>query len=80
MQTITYWGNGRNRYQLEIPDSALARHTPDDYNLTSQRKGFRRYRTEDIDDWVEELTAAEERRDVALRDTMRSVLASFADQ
>ena len=41
-QSIVYWGSGRNRYQLEVPESALARHTPDDYELKSQKKGVRR--------------------------------------
>ena len=37
-----YWGSGRNRYQLEVPESVLSRHTPDDYELMSQKKGYRR--------------------------------------
>ena len=41
--SIVYWGSGRNRFQLEVPESALARHTPDEYELKSQKKGFRRY-------------------------------------
>ena len=40
--SIVYWGTGRNRFQLEVPESALARHTPDEYELKSQKKGFRR--------------------------------------
>ena len=38
IQSIVYWGTGRNRYQIEVPDAALARYTPDDYNLASQKK------------------------------------------
>ena len=41
--SVVYWGTGRNRFQLEVPESALARHTPDEYELKSQKKGFRRY-------------------------------------
>lgn len=33
------------RYQMEVPESA-AKHAPDSYNLSSQRKGFRRYTTD----------------------------------
>ena len=40
--SIVYWGSGRNRFQLEVPESVLARHTPDEYELKSQKKGFRR--------------------------------------
>lgn len=41
--SVVFWGSGRNRFQLEVPESALARHTPDEYELKSQKKGFRRY-------------------------------------
>lgn len=37
-----YWGSGRNRYQLEIPESVLSRSTSDEYELMSQKKGYRR--------------------------------------
>jgi hypothetical protein len=40
---MTYWGNGRNRFQIEIPISAISNLNLEDYELTSQRKGFRRY-------------------------------------
>ena len=37
MKTIVYWGTGRNRYQLEVPDSCT--NIPSDYDLKSQKKG-----------------------------------------
>ena len=40
-QTIVYWGTGKNRYQMEVPDRIKV---PDDFQLTSSRKGFKRYR------------------------------------
>ena len=40
---MTYWGNGRNRFQIEIPISAISNLNLGDYELTSQRKGVRRY-------------------------------------
>ena len=40
---IMYWGTGRNRFQLEIPESALDRQIPDEYELKSQKKGYRRF-------------------------------------
>ncbi|XP_065191374.1 DNA mismatch repair protein Msh6-like [Sycon ciliatum] len=76
-RNVNYWGTGKNRFQLEVPDAVLSRYTPDDYNLASQKKGFHRYRTEKIEAWLEDLVRAEELRDEALRDTMRSVFASF---
>ncbi len=79
-QQIVYWGSGRNRYQLEIPEVALARHTPDEYELKSQKKGFRRYWTREIETMLGRLTGAEERRNSALRDTMRVLFQSFSEQ
>ena len=36
---IKYWGTGRNRNQLEVPESAIKNQTPNDYHLASQKKG-----------------------------------------
>lgn len=70
----------KNRYQLEVPDSALGKNTPDDYTLQSQRKGFRRYWTPEIEEHLSDLMDAEDRRDVALKDTMRTIFQSFDQQ
>ena len=75
-----YWGSGRNRYQLEVPESALARYIPDEYELKSQRKGFRRYWTTETERLLAEMTDAEERKTDALKDTMRTVFHSFSEQ
>ncbi|XP_071959516.1 DNA mismatch repair protein Msh6-like [Antedon mediterranea] len=74
---ITYWGTGKNRFQLEIPESALSRHTPDEYDLQSQKKGFKRYWTNEIKELLENMMAAEDRRDSALKDSMRAVFHQF---
>ena len=71
---------GRNRFQLEVPESALAHHTPDEYDLKSQRKGYKRYWTREIEGMLARMTDAEERRDSALRDTMRAIFHSFDTQ
>ena len=75
-----YWGTGRNRYQLEIPESALSRQAPEEYELKSQKKGFRRYWTSDIEDMLRNLVTAEEHRDEALNNTMRTVFHSFGEK
>lgn len=77
-----YWGNNvRNRYQLEVPESAIhARGAPDDYQLKSQRKGFRRYWTKNIEELLESLVEYEEQRDSALKDTMRAVFHKFGNK
>ncbi|XP_048590320.1 DNA mismatch repair protein Msh6-like [Nematostella vectensis] len=76
-KTMCYWGSAKNRYQLEIPESALGRNTPDEYTLQSQKKGFRRFWTTEIEEKLAELTEAEERRDAALKDTMRNLFHRF---
>jgi DNA mismatch repair protein MSH6 len=76
-QGINYWGSGRNRFQLEVPERALSRHTPNDYDLRSQRKGYKRYWTKEIEDMLARMIDAEERRDAALKDTMRTIFHSF---
>lgn len=69
----------KNRFQLEIPDSA-SKNTPDEYSLQSQKKGFRRYWTPEIQEQLATLTAAEDRRDTALKDTMRTIFEQFDTQ
>ena len=73
-------GVGRNRFQLEVPERALSRHTPNDYDLRSQRKGYKRYWTKEIEDMLARMIDAEERRDAALKDTMRTIFHSFDTQ
>ncbi|XP_069105499.1 DNA mismatch repair protein Msh6-like [Argopecten irradians] len=78
-KTMTFWGTGKNRYQMEVPESALKR-VPDDYELFSSKKGWKRYRTAEIDEYLSELADAEERKDVALKDTMRRIFHSFDER
>merc|ERR1719354_1441690 len=74
---IKYWGTGRNRHQLEVPESALCRSTPNDYHLASQKKGFKRFTSDITNKLNEKLSAAEEKRDGALKDTLRSIFNKF---
>jgi len=64
---------------MEVPDSVV-KHVPDEYEVTSQKKGSRRYRTPLIDGLLSELTDAEDRRDAAQRDTMRRIFFQFDRQ
>ncbi len=41
LQTIKYWGTGKNRYQMELPSSA-AKHVPGDYEVRDAGAGPRR--------------------------------------
>ena len=40
---MVYWGTGRNRFQMEVPDSVPASRIPKDFELKSQKKGCRRF-------------------------------------
>eukprot|EP00731_Ephydatia_muelleri_P021032 Em0013g759a len=80
--TIAYWATNapKNRYQMEVPESVYLRHIPEEYELKSQKKGVRRYWTKEIESNLERLTEAEERRDAALKDSMRTLFQTFAEQ
>ncbi|CAI8005594.1 DNA mismatch repair protein Msh6 [Geodia barretti] len=76
--SLVYWGTGRNRFQLEVPESTPASRIPRDYELKSQKKGCRRYWTKETKRCLEVTMAAEEDKQMALKDTMRTIFHSFA--
>ncbi|XP_067118843.1 DNA mismatch repair protein Msh6 [Centruroides vittatus] len=73
---VTYFGSGRNRYQLEVPENAT-KYVTDEYDLQTQRKGFKRYWTPTIKSLLAKLISAEEHRDAALKDIMRRIFSAF---
>ncbi|XP_036604458.1 DNA mismatch repair protein Msh6 [Trichosurus vulpecula] len=76
-RSIVYWGVGKNRYQLEIPESFTLHDLPGEYELKSTKKGCKRYWTKDIEKKLADLMNAEERRDVSLKDCMRRLFFNF---
>ncbi|XP_076457037.1 DNA mismatch repair protein Msh6-like [Babylonia areolata] len=76
---IVYWGSGRNRFQMEVPEAVFKR-VPEDYELMSSKKGAKRYRTSRIDKLFGELSDAEERKDACLKDIMRRIFHSFDER
>uniref|UniRef100_A0A286Y1Y9 DNA mismatch repair protein n=1 Tax=Cavia porcellus TaxID=10141 RepID=A0A286Y1Y9_CAVPO len=76
-RTIVYWGIGRNRYQLEIPENFTIHNLPEEYELKSTKKGCKRYWTKTIEKKLANLINAEERRDVSLKDCMRRLFYNF---
>jgi DNA mismatch repair protein MSH6 len=64
---------------MEIPES-VAKNVPNDFELTSSKKGHKRYRTRDIEKLLGQMTDAEDRRDAALRDVMRRIFEQFDNQ
>ncbi|XP_015133604.2 DNA mismatch repair protein Msh6 isoform X1 [Gallus gallus] len=77
LKSVLYWGTGKNRYQMEIPETATSRNLPEEYELKSTRKGYKRYWTKEIEKMLAELINAEERRDAALKDCMRRLFYNF---
>ncbi|XP_035177058.1 DNA mismatch repair protein Msh6 isoform X1 [Oxyura jamaicensis] len=76
-KSVLYWGAGKNRYQMEIPESAVSRNLPEEYELKSTRKGYKRYWTKEIEKMLAAMVNAEERRDAALKDCMRRLFYNF---
>ncbi|KAM9316821.1 DNA mismatch repair protein Msh6 [Gastrophryne carolinensis] len=76
-KSMVYWGTAKNRYQMEIPESVMERNLPEEYELKSTKKGFKRYWTKSIEKLFGDLVNAEERRDAALKDCMRRLFYNF---
>uniref|UniRef100_A0A6J0TQ56 DNA mismatch repair protein n=2 Tax=Pogona vitticeps TaxID=103695 RepID=A0A6J0TQ56_9SAUR len=77
VRAMMYWGAGRNRYQMEIAESAVPRDLPDEYVLKSSRKGYKRYWTKAIEKMLNDIVNAEERRDAAQKDCMKRLFYDF---
>ncbi|XP_042560153.1 DNA mismatch repair protein Msh6-like [Clupea harengus] len=76
-RTLSYWGTGKNRFQMEVPDSVSERNVPEEYEVRSTKKGWKRYATREIERWFSEMQGWEEKRDAALRDCMRRLFYNF---
>ena len=74
---LKYFHSNKDRYQIEVPEEVLSRNQPDDYELTSRRKGFRRFWTPEIKDMLETLKEAEARQKLMVKEQMRLVFAKF---
>lgn len=76
-KNMAYWGTGRNRYQMEVPDSFSERNIPEEYEVKSTKKGWKRYVTKETERLFSELQGFEENRDAALKDCMRRLFYNF---
>ncbi|XP_056903128.1 DNA mismatch repair protein Msh6 isoform X2 [Takifugu flavidus] len=76
-KNMAYWGTGRNRYQMEVPDSVSDRNIPREYEVKSTKKGWKRYVTRETERLFSELQGFEEKRDSALKDCMRRLFYNF---
>nr|XP_019947625.1 PREDICTED: DNA mismatch repair protein Msh6 isoform X1 [Paralichthys olivaceus] len=76
-KNMAYWGTGKNRYQMEVPDSLSDRNIPEEYEVKSTKKGWKRYVTQETEQLFSELQGFEEKRDAALKDCMRRLFYNF---
>jgi DNA mismatch repair ATPase MutS len=80
--SLAFWGSAKDRFQIEVPE-AIASRVPRSYTLKSKRKGsgktggVHRYWTPEIERLLGELTAAEERREAAVKDSLRRIFHRF---
>ncbi|XP_037541045.1 DNA mismatch repair protein Msh6 [Nematolebias whitei] len=76
-KSMAFWGTGRNRFQMEVPDSVSERNIPEEYDVKSTKKGCKRYVTKESERLFSELQRFEEKRDAALKDCMRRLFYNF---
>ena len=76
---MVYVGTGRNRYQMEVPNSACKK-IPSHYEVTGQRKGFKRYITENTKSLLSQMMEAEDKQTNALKETMRKIFNKFSEK
>uniref|UniRef100_A0A3P9H107 DNA mismatch repair protein n=1 Tax=Oryzias latipes TaxID=8090 RepID=A0A3P9H107_ORYLA len=74
---MAFWGTGKNRFQMEVPDSVLERNIPEEYEVKSTKKGCKRYVTKETERLFSQLQGLEEKRDAALKDCMRRLFYNF---
>lgn len=73
---VVYYHSGRNRFQLEIPDSA-AKKASSKYEVQGSKKGYKRYQTSYTRELLGELVSVEDKRDATLQDSLRHIFATF---
>jgi DNA mismatch repair protein MutS len=73
---LNYWGNNKDRYQIEVPMDRVNK-VPNDWVSKSQKKTHRRYWTTFIETTLKQLQSAEDRLVSAQKDTLRNIFMKF---
>lgn len=76
---LKYVGKDKTRFEIEVPESAVKRAT-EDHQLEGQRKGFRRYSTDETRSYLKQLMACEEQRNNVLKDLLRRLFEKFSQE
>ena len=61
---------------MEIPESKCMKLS-NDYELTSSKKGYKRYWTDEIKELFAQMVRAEDKREEALRQSMKFLFKNF---
>lgn len=77
-EKLQYIGKGKNRFQIEFP-VRLANKIDKDFEITSQRKGFNRYRSRRVKDLLVELKTYETDKEEAMQESWRIILHAFME-
>lgn len=73
---LDYFGSGKNRFQIEVPES-YCKNVPPEYRIETTRKGFKRYYTPTIDKLFQLLTTHEEELKRILDEIMSRIFEQF---
>lgn len=77
---LTYFGNDRKRYQIEVPESKASKATKN-YNLESVKKGkngAKRYTTSETKEFLKQMQILEQKKKNILNDFARKVFENFS--
>ncbi|KAH9320155.1 hypothetical protein KI387_021924, partial [Taxus chinensis] len=75
---ISYVTVGKEQYQLEIPESMLAK-VPQEYEARSSRKGYRRFWTPKVKELLQELSDSQAQREASLRGILQGLVMKFCE-
>lgn len=76
---LKYVGKDKNRFEIEVPEGA-ARRAKETHSLEGQRKGFKRYSTDETRQYLKEIQAAEDQRNNVLKDLLRRLFEKFSQE
>ncbi|XP_072153216.1 DNA mismatch repair protein Msh6 [Bemisia tabaci] len=76
---VIFVGTDKKRFQLEVPETAASK-AGDNYDLQSQKKGFKRYYTREGREFVERMMAAEEKKRKVLMYLRQRLFSKFCER
>ncbi|KAL3648107.1 hypothetical protein CASFOL_009075 [Castilleja foliolosa] len=76
--SISFVTVGKDTYLLEVPES-LSQRISKEYELRSSKKGFARYWTPEIKNWIGELSKAESEKESKLKSILQRLIGRFCE-